>query len=281
MTLRVIGLVLLVLLLPAGFALIGRGDVLIGLRQVVAGLLFMAFTWISPYSPWSGPLFGLSVIVFPAEPVSLVLGAAILFWIGYRRLKPIELDPLLVGRAPHDAVMGGAERFVEEFERMGWFRAGALSARLGRTDIIMACLLSADGRAFAEVTDVVLTITSVFGDGRTLVTRNSATAPLPETALANDLRGAGPSELAAAHRRALGLLTEHGESPRELRAGDDLVDFIIDQEIRSIENARGFRPGLLDDSRGFGSIDTSIGSLQRIQRWQQQRGPGLADGLLA
>lgn len=276
--LRIISTLLLAAAIRAGTANIGAGLTLTGIRIIVGALGFAAVTWVSPYSPWVMVFLALPVIILPISSGSGILFAAItvaiLLWLAWRRTQPVSLDAGGVRRVEDDAVMPKAVRFVAEFEGLGWRRRGAAAADLGSMDIILAVLISPDAHNYVEVTDVVIAITSVFSDGRTLVTRNSASSPMSEWVLANDLRGSSPTALATGHTRALEILASSGVEPMTVDS-PGLIDFVIGQEKLSIESASGFRPRLTDSGRGTGPIDNSPSASDRISEWRRTSGPDL------
>ncbi len=246
------------------------------LRILIGAIALVVASWMSPYSPWFLVFLAVPIIVFPISGATgiavFAVTVGVFVWLVWRRTQPVILDPAGVRRVDDDAVMPGAIAFVEEFERLGWSRIGAVGADLGKLDVTMSGLMSPDRTSYVEVTDLVIAITSVFTDGRTLVTRNSGGHTMGDWVLANDMRGASPTELAQGHRRALEILRTQSISPQRLEK-TGLVDFIVEQERASIGFANGQRPKLANSLKGVGPLDDSEESLARIKRWQWKSGP--------
>jgi len=280
--LRAVGIVLLLGGFWVGWNLIDSDQTLAGIRVVLAGIAFAAGTWVSVYSPLFLVLLAIPVLILPLTTgsgvVFAVIAAVALLLLALRRAGPVAIDADQVRRADDDAVMPHAVRFVAGFEDMGWTRAGAVVAQVESIEVTIAVLLSPDRRSYVEVTDVVLAITSTFSQGRTLVSRNSASSPMAEWALANDHRGASPAQLAAAHQEVLDILSEREVEALRLDP-DNLIELVIELEKLSIEGAAGFTPGITNTAKGQGPIDRSEPSTERVRRWIHTTGPDLSDHL--
>jgi hypothetical protein len=274
--LRVLSSVLLVLGAWSGWNYIADGEPVVGVRVLVSAVAFAVASWVSPYSPMFLVLLAIPILILPftrgAGFVFGIIAAIALLWLVWQRGQAVDIDPGGVRAAPDDAVMPHARAFVADLEGLGWSRAGAVSADLGRMEITMAVLLSADRLSYVEVTDVVVAITSIFAHGRTVVSRNSAASPMSASVLANDRRGATPTQLAASHQEVLEILRERGLKPLRLDPAT-LIQLVIDQEKRSIEESAGFKPRLGDTAKGMGPIDRSEESAERIRQWSHTTGP--------
>lgn len=273
--LRVLGFLILATSVWLGIGLISRNETADGVRTFVGGLSFAAATLVSPYSPLVLVFLAIALFAFPlggpAAIFFIVTTGALLIWLAFRRVRTPDLDPEGVRRVGDDAVMPHAVEFVEEFESLGWGRVGAVAADLGHIEITMAILHSPDKRSYVEVTDIVIAITSVFPDGKTMVTRNSTTSAMPPWVLANDHRGAKPTALVTAHENALTVLANRGVRPEAIPEAE-LVDVVIVQEKASISFSSGADQGSPLLTRGKAAIDHSQAAEARIDLWMQERG---------
>lgn len=282
MVLRIIGALVLIASVWIGWFHYDDGETLTGMRVLGGGLSFAIATWMSPYSLWFPVFLGIPILIYPltggAGILFLLITVVAVLWLLWRRKQPTSIDPAGVRRVADEAVMPHAVKFVEEFESQGWTRSGAVAADLGAMEITLAVILASDQKTYAEVTDVVIALTSVFTEGRTLVTRNSATSPMSEWVLANDLRGANPASLIKCHQEVLEILASMGRTPLDLHPVG-LIDFVVEQEKISIETTAGFKPGLANTGKGSGRIDRSDESMERIRQWQWAEGPDLSHHL--
>jgi hypothetical protein len=280
--LRVISAVLLVLGAWIGWNYISNGEAVTGFRLIISAVAFALAAWVSPYSPLFLVLLAIPILILPftrgAGFVFAMIAAIALLWLAWQRVQPVSIDPAGVKRAPDDAVMPHAQKFVSEFEALRWSRAGAVSAELGQIEVTLAVLLSPDRRSYAEVTDVVVAITSSFAHGRTFVSRNSAASPMSPWVLANDRRGDTPTQLVTSHQEVLEILKGRNLKPLTFDPAT-LIEFVIEQEKRSIEESTGFKPRLSDTAKGMGPIDRSEDSAERIRRWSHTTGPDFSGQL--
>jgi hypothetical protein len=139
-------------------------------------------------------------------------------------------------------------------------------------NIISSLLLSPDRTRCAQVTDVVIAITSKFTGGRTLVTRNSGGIAMPPWSLANDHRGERPMALAIAHDEALRILEARGIKPLPFDP-DDVVGFFLAEEQRHMAYVVDMKTRVQPNLKGSGPIDNSEASAQRIREWTKAEGP--------
>jgi hypothetical protein len=117
---------------------------------------------------------------------------------------------------------------------------------------------------------LVLEVASVFGERR-LATRNSGVVTPPPDVLANDLRGADPTELVEAHDATLTVLRTRGLTPDCLRH-ESLLELVATAERRDIEwtNSHSWRQAFetfTGSGKGAGILDESPRSQQRIDAW--------------
>lgn len=259
-----------------GIALVQDGETATALRYVVGGASFAAATWVSPYSVAFLVFLGLPILILPVSPGSGVIFTMIVVfvfgWLLWSRRRPITLDAESIVRAADDAVMPHAVPFVSEFTAIGWEQVGAVSIKVRRVNVISSLLLSPDKTKCAQVTDVVVAITSKFRSGRTLVTRNSGGIAMPPWSLANDLRGEKPMALAIAHDETLRTLEARGIKPVPFSL-EDVVDFFLAEEKRHMAYAVDSETRLQPSLKGSGPIDSSDASAQRIREWTMAEGP--------
>jgi propanediol utilization protein len=274
--LRVFSTLVLVVAMWIGITSVQNGDAVSALRFVAGGASFSAATWVSPYSVAFLVFLGLPILILPATPGSGVIFTVIaivaLGWLIWSRGRPIRLDAETIVRAADDAVMPHAVPFVEDFTSIGWEQVGAVSIVIRKGDVISSLLLSPDRTKCAQVTDVVIAITSRFDNGRTLVTRNSGSIALPPWGLANDHRGEKPMALAIAHDDALRILEAKGYPPLAFDP-DDVVDFFLAEEKRHIAYVADVKIRVQSDLKGSGPIDSSEASAQRIREWRMAEAP--------
>jgi hypothetical protein len=219
---------------------------------------------------------GLPILILPVSTGSGVIFTVIVVvafgWLLWSKRRPIKFDSETIVRAEDDAVMPQAVPFVEAFTSMGWAQVGAVSIMLRRVNVISSLLLSPDKTQCAQVTDVVIAITSQFTGGRTLVTRNSGGVALPPWGLANDHRGEKPVALAVAHDEALRLIEANGFKPIPFDP-DDVVDFFLAEEKRHMAYAVDMEARTQPSLKGSGPLDSSDDSAQRIREWRMAEGP--------
>lgn len=192
---------------------------------VVAAASFVVLAWIHPLSKRFLPVLAVSaflvVITTGSWPIGLVIAAIVsfVFWSqrAGRRLRT-RIDPDRIVVTEPSAAMRNASSFIAEFKAAGFEQVGALEIPIGPIRVISSLMLATDGKSYASVTDAILSVTSLFPDGRSLVTRNSDLAPEPESVLTNRLSGAQPAELVQAHTDALELLSEAGHFPIPISA---------------------------------------------------------------
>jgi len=237
--LRAFGVLLLVAGVVLAVLLAINDRWMLAVWTVGLGITFVVLTWLPPTSRWQLPLTILLGVVVAVSLQSWLVAAGlfvVLAWSAWSRGRvgplPSDIEP-----AERGAVMENAEKFVGDFESLGFEQVGAYRATIGRVQITVSVLLSSDSKSYASVTDAVLVVTSLFPDGRRMVTRNSNLSPLPPNVLDSPDRGAAPDELVASHLRALKTLAEHGHSPRQLIAAE-LTQTAIDGELDAIDWVR-------------------------------------------
>ncbi len=235
------------------------------------GMAFALLTWISPWSRLWVPAFAIVGGLLAASMRSWMVAFGVAVWTGWlwwRVRGPMSpgVDPRAITIADPEAVMKGADRFVSQFADIGFRQIGALEVPIRGFTVIASLLISPDRSAYAEVTDSAISLTSVFPAGRTLTTRNSGLASLPETILTNDVKGGSPVELVEAHRRVLGLLHAAGATPESLDPAT-LPSLVLELERESLAWADQ-NPPRRGSGRGSLPLWQSPDLEERIERWR-------------
>lgn len=238
--LRAFGVVLGLGSLYLAVLAIGQGRWWLSAAVLIVGGGFVALTWMHPLGRWMPPtlvgVFALLAVLARSWFVALLfLGTAVLVWWSRKPGTPplLRMKPANVFVAPPDAVMKNAHAFVEEFTRAGLKQVGALGFSIGPVKVTASLLLSVDGLSYASVTDAIVSVTSLFPEGRSLVTLNSNLVSLASTTLLNEVRGGSPAELMRSHAAALAALAERGHYPVPV-AATELAQIAMDRERAAI-----------------------------------------------
>lgn len=241
-----------------------------GLRtgSLLTILGFTLLVWIHPMSRWlPAVLAGLALVsVFAGNVIGGLVVLVLVAFIWWQRRTgkgtlPLRLDRMTpVGL---DETMIGARKTVQQFEKLGFARAGAYRTPIGFFPTTVTLLLSEDRMSYASVTDAVVHVTSVFPEHRALVTRNHDVMPLPPYLLANSESGAPPAELVQSHHRSLSLVAERDHHPNTLDAAE-LTEVAMESERRVKEWIGAGRPNALDTS---GRLWERGGRYQQIDDW--------------
>jgi hypothetical protein len=240
------------------------------------GVAFALLTWISPWSRLWVPAFAVVGALLAVSMRSWIVAVGVAVWTGWlwwRIRGPMSpgVDPQSITIADPAAVMKGADRFVAAFTDAGFHQVGALEVPIRGFTVIASLLIAPDRAAYAEVSDSVVALTSVFPARRTLTTRNSGLASVPETILTNDVTGGSPVDLIDAHRRAIGLLNNRGETPQPLDPAS-LPSLALELERASLAwaNRNPPRPRSI---RGSGPLGESADLEERVERWRRSGDP--------
>ena len=230
---------------------VGQGLWWLAGAVVIVGGGFMALTWMDPLDKRMVPtlvgIFALLAVLARSWFVALLfLGTAVLVGWSRRPGSPplFRMKPANVVVAAPDSVMKNARAFVAEFTRVGLTQVGALGFSIGPVKVTASLLLSADGKSYASVTDAILSVTSLFPEGRSLVTLNNNLVSLASTTLLNEVRGGSPAELMQSHAAALAALAERDHYPVSV-AATELSQIAVDRERAAIAwvAAHGKRQG--------------------------------------
>jgi len=267
-------------------ALLGIGVVALALwagretTAVLALLVLLAYVgaiWsIALRIPWLTALLisGAALVsgILVGYPLVGAIAAVVLFaWLAFQAGLSRSLNADSLRTLDPDAVDPEAVAGVAAYEALGFERAGAYGFEPAPgKEVVATLLIGPASDRYVVVTDLVMDVVSWFGE-RSLVTRNSASAPLPADCLANDLRGAEPAELADGHSRALEVLAARGLTPDRIRR-EDVLERQLAFERVTLEWARSrmgrtktasfFRSGA-----GFGALTDDASGRQRIDAW--------------
>lgn len=135
-------------------------------------------------------------------------------------------------------VMRGALPHVTALERAGFRRVGALRIPFPVKRVRATILVSEDGSTYAEVTDHVSELTSLFDRRRLVTVWKRHPGPLATPARPSKLRqsfsGGSIEGALGGHNRALGLLAERGLEPSRLTDKEATAD-LLDENRRAVE----------------------------------------------
>ena len=223
---------------------------LLGTAAVVLGF---------PIGIVAGSLAGLFVL-------QLLLNAVVA-----RKVGRITLEPL-----DQALVMAGAETFVQQFSAEGFHVCGSYRFRTAGKTVVMTVMSGPQRDRLAIVTDKVLQITSRFRS-RSLVTTNSAVAPVPADILRQHVDG-GPADLVRAHGAAVMLLGRQSIHPDVFASDREALRAMREMEERALAFIRkaSLRTALRMTTEG-GSPVRLLGddahSLSLINTWIGARDP--------
>jgi hypothetical protein len=274
---RKVGVIVLVAGLAVAAVAAALGDVRAAVVSSAVAVLFLVAAATGPLR-----LLWLTVLLYALIPVlvgsafghpvigalvgAVVAGGALLNAVRGLRAVADTLRPLEIATVDPEAA-----GHVAAFEALGFEQVGAYAFDPvpGKT-VVATVMLGPRRDEYAVVTDLVLDVISTFGP-RWLLTRNSASAPLPPEYLSSDLRGAEPNELVDAHRRALEILGARGLKPDAI-SREHLLETQLSSERRCTEwallgpRARAAK-ALLDSGVGEGELDEGPSSARRIDAW--------------
>lgn len=239
---------------------------------LVVGVGFAVLTWIHPLSPWfAGLLASIGLVTawatqrWATAAGAVALAGLILWWPRRARFPgavTIPVDRIRV--AEPGAVMRGARPVVDEFARHGFAQVGAIVIPIGPLRVVESLLLSEDGLSYAAVTDAIVHVTSLFPDGRSLVTRNSDLGAQPPEVLVDSLPGGSPAELIDSHRRALALVAERDHYPVSV-SEQELPALAIEGERATVEWSKSQRGSRSATAQG--QLWNRLGRYQQIDDW--------------
>ncbi len=270
--LRAFGILILVGALYAAFLAANQGRWDTAVLVLALGAGFAVMTWLHPLNPWFAMLLGATGLLTAWATQNLtgallsVAFAGVLLWWPRRARRPgavkVRVDRLEV--VDPSTVMRGARGWVEEFERHGFTQAGAVAMPKGPFRAVESLLVSSDGLSYAAVTDAILHVTSLFPDGKALVTRNNDLAAQPPWVLVDNLPGGSPSDLIESHRKALELVAERDHYPVRLSAAD-LPALAIEGERSAAEWGQSGTPRVVSPPRG--QLWNRLGRYDEIDTW--------------
>jgi len=222
---------------------------------------------------WLGlGVLGIAMVML-GFPIRVVAGAlAVLFALQVlvnavvaRKVGRIRLE-----RLDHPLVMNGAGNFVQQFSAAGFRPCGGYRFHTAGKTVVMTVMAGPQSDRLAVVTDKVLQIASRFGT-RSMVTANSAVAPLPPDVLRQHVAG-GPVELVRAHDAALTLLERHSIRPDVFASDTEALHAVREMEERALAfiGQVSLRTALRMETEGASSsrrLDDDAHSSSRIKYW--------------
>ena len=202
-------------------------------------MTFLGFRTSDPNLPrryWLGlGLLG-SAMVILGFPIGVVAGSLILLFVLQLLLTFVvahKVGRITLERLQQPAVMPGAEELVQQFSAEGFRALGAYRFQSGGRLVVLTVMLGPQGDRLAVVTDKVWQVASRFGR-RSLLTTNSAVAPVPVDVLRQQVSGGRPAELIRAHDSALTLLAGHSHRPDRFATDTDALHAVQEMEERAL-----------------------------------------------
>ncbi len=210
------------------------------------------------------PVFGLGTVA----PLAVAVGVATWAIMWRRYLGGF-------GSAVHAlrrdlAVAEEARTLFNELRRLDFRPVASADITGPGFQTIFTYMLTGDGYVYAEVTDRVLALVSVFGE-RLLVTTDQGSLPVPPTQLRQVVTG-DPSTVLQGHRQALAILAEHQLYPDQVhpaqvfevsrQADRQAVEFLLARPWRAgLAQLRGHLTHRPPDSDAIGPDS------ERIRQW--------------
>jgi hypothetical protein len=189
-----------------------------------------------PRRHWLGlGLLGSALVVL-GFPIGVVTGSLILLFVLQLLLTVIvarRVGRITLERLDHAVVMLGAEQLVDQFCAEGFYVLGAYRFQTGGNPVVLTVMIGAQRDRLAVVTDKVWQIASRFGS-RSLVTTNSAVAPLPADVLRQLVSAGRPADLVHAHDTALALLDDHSHRPDRFASDTEALHAVREMEERAL-----------------------------------------------
>jgi hypothetical protein len=245
---------------------------------VAAGSLVL-FGRATRSSPWQWLVVGLiaGAFLILGLPLMVIVGAAVALFVLQlvanvlvaRKVGRIELETLA-----DPAVMAGAEELVRQFLADRFRLIGGYRFSTAGRLVILTVMIGPERDRLAVVTDRVWQTVSRFGT-RSLLTTNSALAPVPPEVLRQQVVDGGPPEVARAHNAALALLARHSHEPHVFDTDAEALESVRQMEERALafirrasltaalqmETAGASRAQLLrDDSHSLTRINAWLGA---------------------
>jgi hypothetical protein len=215
-----------------------RGAIAAGMITASALMLLGGRTFASPPPRRHWVALGLialatMILGFPIGMVAGSLAVLMVLQLLVNAVSAHQLGGMTLETLDHPAVMPGAEGFVQEFAAQGFGVIGSYGFHLAGRPVVMTTMLGPTRDRLVVVTDKVLTVSSRFGR-RSLLTTNSATAPLPSEVLRQHVAGANPGELVHAHDAALTLLDRHACRPDVFESDTEALHAVREMEERAL-----------------------------------------------
>ena len=189
-----------------------------------------------PRRYWLGlGLLGSGMVIL-GIPIGVVAGSLTLLFLLQLLLTVViarKVGRITLERLDQPAVMPGAEELVQQFAAEGFRTLGAYRFQSGGKLVVVTVMAGPQRDRVAVVTDKVWQVASRFGS-RSLLTTNSAVAPLPADILRQHLSGDRPAELVRAHESALTLLQDHSCRPDRFTSDTEALHAVREMEERAL-----------------------------------------------
>lgn len=173
-------------------------------------------------------LLGLPIIVVAGAAIALVILQLVVNVVSARKVGQITLE-----RLAEPAVMPGADELVRQFSAEGFHVIGGFRFQIVARPVILTVMIGPDRTRLAVVTDKVWQVVSRFGT-RSLLTANSALAPLPADVLRQHVADGSPTGIVRAHDAALTILDRRSLRPDVFASETEALDATQQLEERSI-----------------------------------------------
>lgn len=175
---------------------------------------------------------GMVILGFPVGVVAGALAALFVLQLLLNAVVARKVSRIVLEQVDHPVVMAGAEDFFQQFSAEGFRPCGSYRFHTAGKTVVMTVMAGPRSDRLAVVTDKVVQITSRFG-ARSVVTTNSAVAPVPAEILRQQVDG-GPIELVRAHDEALTLLDRHSIRPDVFASDAEVLHAVREMEERAL-----------------------------------------------
>lgn len=160
----------------------------------------------------------LASFVMAAFPVLVLIGT---WWILLQRMALVASARIELERAGAAEMNAETNRKVAAFSELGYRELAIYRAHFRGIDFHLVVMAGPDGASWAEVTDKLWDVASMFGDRLMCTTSHRMILPQPATLVQCIPEGA-PEAIVDEHRRALASLARRGLQPDRL-TGDAIL----------------------------------------------------------
>jgi hypothetical protein len=210
------------------------------------------------------------ILGFPIVAVAGSLAALFVLQLLLNAVVARKIGRITLEQLDQSLVMAGAEDFVQQFSDEGFRPCGSYRFHTAGKAVVMTIMAGPQSDRLAVITDKVLQISSRFGS-RSLVTTNSAVAPVPADILRQHVDG-GPVDLVRAHGAALTLLHRHSIRPGIFASDAEVLHAVREMEERALAfiGKVSLRTALRMETEGTSParrLGDDAHSLSRINTW--------------